>query len=195
MARASKRNLVLDTAEMLFVQNGFAATGINQITQEAGIASMTLYNNFKSKNDLVLAVLERKNQALFEGVEAALNSAPGDPGAQILAIFDYMAEYLSADTHSHHEDGSFTGCAFNHAASEFRQLSHPIHQAAAQHKKQFLDIFENLAEEMNHPTPLAFAQTLLLLMDGALSSAQIMGDMSMFDRARAAAKTLIELST
>ncbi len=193
MARASKRNLVLDTAETLFVQNGFAATGINQITQEAGIASMTLYNNFKSKNDLVLAVLARKNKALFEGLDAALESAADEPGAQILATFDFLSEYVSADTHSHN-DGSFTGCAFNHAASEFRELNHPIHQAATQHKQQLLDIFERLAEEMEHPTPLAFAQTLLLLVDGALSSAQIMGDMSMFDRARAAAKTLIELS-
>ncbi len=193
MARASKRNLVLDTAETLFVQNGFAATGINQITQEAGIASMTLYNNFKSKNDLVLAVLDRKNTALFEGLDAALEAAGSEPGDQILAIFDFLAEYVSADTHSHN-DGSFAGCAFNHAASEFRELSHPIHQAATQHKQQLLNIFERLAAEMEHPTPLAFAQTLLLLVDGALSSAQIMGDMSMFDRARAAAKTLIELS-
>ncbi len=194
MARASKRNLVLDTAETLFVQNGFAATGINQITQEAGIASMTLYNNFKSKNDLVLAVLDRKNKALFEGLDSALESAEHAPSDQILAVFDFMSAYVSADTHSHH-DGSFTGCAFNHAASEFREFSHPIHQAAVQHKQQILDIFERLAAEMEHPTPLALAQTLLLLLDGALSSAQIMGDMSMFDRARAAAKTLIELST
>lgn len=194
MARASKRNLVLDTAETLFVQNGFAATGINQITQEAGIASMTLYNNFKSKNDLVLAVLDRKNKAVFEGLDAALASVGDDPKQQILAMFDYMSEYVNAESHSHQSDGSFTGCAFNHAASEFRELSHPIHQAAAQHKQQILDIFERLAAEMDHPTPLAFAQTLLLLVDGALSSAQIMGDMTMFDRARAAAKTLIELS-
>lgn len=179
---------------MLFVQNGFAATGINQITQEAGIASMTLYNNFKSKNDLVLAVLERKNKNLFEGLDIALANAGTSPGERILAMFDFVAEYVGEDTHNH-SDGSFTGCAFNHAASEFRQLSHPIHQAAAQHKKQLLSIFERLAKEMNHPTPEAFAQTLLLLLDGALSSAQIMGDMTMFDRARAAAKTLIELST
>ena len=59
MARASKRELVLDTAERLFTQDGFTATGINLITQEAGIASMTLYNNFKSKDGLVLAVLVR----------------------------------------------------------------------------------------------------------------------------------------
>jgi len=193
MARASKRNLVLDTAETLFVQNGFAATGINQITQEAGIASMTLYNNFKSKNDLVLAVLARRNKELFEGVEAALASAGDEPGEQILAIFDYVADYVSSENYSH-TDGSFSGCAFNHAASEFRELSHPIHQAATQHKQQFLDIFTDLAEKLEHPTPAAFAQTLLLLMDGALSSAQIMGDMTMFDRARAAAKTLIALT-
>jgi AcrR family transcriptional regulator len=194
MARASKRNLVLDTAEMLFVQNGFAATGINQITQEAGIASMTLYNNFKSKDDLVLAVLDRKHKSVFEALDAAIAAAGNDPRDRILAIFDYLSEDVNSDDHSRHADGSFTGCAFSHAASEFRQLSHPIHQAAAEHKKQFLQRFEVLADEMEHPTPEAFAKTLLLLVDGALSSAQIMGDMTMFDRARAAAKALIDLS-
>lgn len=56
-----------------------------------------------------------------------------------------------------------------------------------------LNIFEELAQEMKHPTPQALAQTLLLLVDGTFTSAQIMGDIDMFERARSAAKVLIEL--
>ena len=193
MARASKKALVLDTAEMLFVQNGFTATGINQITQEAGIASMTLYNNFKNKDDLVLAVLARIHQEMFEELEETLEAVGGAPSDRILAIFDYMQEYAKHDSLNHESDGSFTGYIFNHAASEFRPLSHAIHQAATEHKKQLLDIFEGLAEEMKYPTPQALAKTLLLLVDGAFTSAQVMDDMSMFKYARSAAKSLIEL--
>lgn len=193
MARASKRELLLDTAETLFLQNGFTATGINQITQEAAIASMTLYNNFKNKDDLILAVLSRTHQEMFEELAETLEDVGGTPGERILAIFDYMLEYAEHTTLIQKSDGSFTGCIFNHAASEFRPLSHPIHQAAAEHKQQLLNIFEELAQEMDSPTPQALAQTLLLLVDGAFTSAQIMDDMGMFERARSAAKVLIEL--
>lgn len=194
MARASKRNLVLDTAEKLFTQNGFTATGINQITRDADIASMTLYNNFKNKDDLVLAVLARTHQQVTEELETALDAVGDDPSACILAIFDYMADYASRAALKHPSDGSFTGCIFNHAASEFRPLSHPIHQAAVEHKQQLLDIFEEETEALGHPNPKALAQTLLVLLDGAFASAQIMGDMGLFKQARDAAETLIGLS-
>ena len=193
MARASKRGLVLDTAEKLFTQDGFSATGINLITQEAGIASMTLYNNFKNKDDLVLAVLARTHQQIIEKLEAALDAVGDDPSACILAVFDYMAAYASHAALKHSSDGSFTGCIFNHAASEFRPLSHPIHQAVIEHKQQLLDIFEEEAEALGNPNPKALAQTLLMLLEGAFTSAQIMGDLSMFDQARNAAELLIAL--
>lgn len=193
MARASKRELVLDTAERLFTQDGFTATGINLITQEAGIASMTLYNNFKSKDELVLAVLARAHQQRIEELEAALDAVGDDPSACILAVFDYMAAYASNAALEHPSDGSFTGCIFHHAASEFRPLSHPIHQAAVEHQQQLLDLLEEEAEALGHPTPKALAQMLLVLIEGAFTSAQIMGDLSLFDQARNAAEILITL--
>lgn len=192
MARASKRNIVMDTAERLFVQDGFAATGINKITDEAGIASMTLYNNFKSKDELILAILERQNRLLLEGLDSALEVAKVVPEEQMLTIFDYMESFMSSGAYQHQEDGSFTGCIFNHAVAEFRDQSHPVHQAATHHKQELLAIFENLAEEMKHPTPHALAQTLLLLLEGALSTAQVTGDMGMFPRARVAAQILLQ---
>ena len=194
MARASKRELVLDTAEKLFTQDGFTATGINQITQEAEIAGMTLYNNFKNKDALILAVLARRHQQMMEELDAALDVVgDDDPRACILAVFDYMATYASNVALSHPSDGSFTGCIFQHAASEFRPTSHPIHEAAAKYKQQLLDIFEEEAEALEYPTPKALAQTLLLLLDGAFTSAQIMGDMSLFKQARSAAEKLMVL--
>lgn len=194
MARASKRGLVLDTAEALFVQNGFTATGINQITADAGIASMTLYNNFKSKDDLVLAVLQRASDRMFEELEAELEEAGDDPGDRILAVFDYLQGYATDSIHNHEDDGSFTGSIFDHAASEFRPLSNHVHQAVVEHKKRLLKIFQTLVEAMEHPAPEALAETLLLLVNGAFASAQITGDMSFFERARNTVLLMLEIT-
>lgn len=189
MARASKRELVLDTAEALFIRNGYTATGINQITQEAGIASMTLYNNFKNKDALVMAVLERHHERIFKGLDEALAEAGPNPADRVIAVFDFFEDLMDKDIEEH--DGLFTGCAFSHAASEFRELDHPVHQIAANHKQRIVEVFAGLAKELKMPNPDSVAQTLLLLIDGAQTSAQVMGDLDGFDRARAVAEVLI----
>lgn len=189
MARASKRELVLDTAEALFIRNGYTATGINQITHEAGIASMTLYNNFKNKDALVMAVLERHHDRIFQGLDEALEEVGSTPAERVLAVFDFFEDLMDKDIEEH--DGLFTGCAFSHAASEFRELEHPVHQIAAQYKQRIVDVFQSLAEELEMPNSDSVAQTLLLLVDGAQASAQVMGDLGGFDRARAVAEVLI----
>jgi len=190
MARASKRDLVLDTAEALFIRNGYTATGINQITQEAGIASMTLYNNFKSKDALVMAVLERHHERIFNNLEETLNAVGADPAERVIAVFDFFEDLMDKDIEDH--DGLFTGCAFSHAASEFRALEHPVHQIAAKHKQSIVEVFEALTTELKIPNSESVAQTLLLLINGAQASAQVMGELDGFDRARAVATGLIE---
>ncbi len=192
MARASKRELVLDTAEALFIRNGYTATGINQITQEAGIASMTLYNNFKNKDALVMAVLERHHERIFQSLDETLAEvADAAPGERVIAVFDFFEDLMDKDIEDH--DGLFTGCAFSHAASEFRELDHPVHQIAATHKQRIVTVFAELSKELKIPNPDSVAQTLLLLIDGAQASAQVMGDVDGFDRARAVAEVLLGL--
>ncbi len=189
MARASKRELVLDTAEALFIRNGYTATGINQITQEAGIASMTLYNNFKNKDALVMAVLERHHERIFKSLDETLAELDATPAEQVMAVFDFFEDLMDKDIEDH--DGLFTGCAFSHAASEFRELDHPVHQIAANHKQRIVEVLAGLAKELKIPNPDSVAQTLLLLIDGAQASAQVMGDLDGFDRARTVAEVLI----
>ena len=94
MARASKRDDVLDKADELFEKNGFVATGVNQITQEAGVASMTLYNNFKSKEDLIVAALERRSERFFDQLEKSMDAAGPSPRDRILAAFEALDAWI-----------------------------------------------------------------------------------------------------
>ncbi|GAD04268.1 transcriptional regulator [Agarivorans albus MKT 106] len=69
---STKRDLLIDTAQGLFYQHGFRATGIDTILAESGVAKKTLYNHFKSKEDLIVACLYRRDQQLLELLENSI---------------------------------------------------------------------------------------------------------------------------
>src|SRR4051812_49835540 len=78
------RDRLLDAAARLFYAGGIAATGINAITAEAGVARMSLYNNFASKEELVLAYVEARHQEWLDLYQTRLDSS-SDPQAGVLA--------------------------------------------------------------------------------------------------------------
>ncbi|WP_086931921.1 TetR/AcrR family transcriptional regulator [Agarilytica rhodophyticola] len=181
MGRTNKRDTLLDTAELLFEKNGFVATGINQITQEAGVAPMTLYNNFANKEELVVATLKRRSERLLSQIEEKIGSCQENPKQCILSIFDIM------DTWIREEQGKqtgFAGCTFVKAAIEFGDRSHPSRKTAIDYKRRVIDIFESKAEAMGEGNPRELALKLHLLMEGAITQAQLLDDPESLKRAK-----------
>ena len=82
---------ILDTAERLFYTQGYHNTGINQVIDEADIAKASLYKHFGSKDDLMLAYLQRLHQRWIECLEATVNNVI-DPKGRLLAVLDYHGE-------------------------------------------------------------------------------------------------------
>lgn len=191
MARASKRDTVLDKADELFEKHGFVATGVNQITQEAGVASMTLYNNFKSKEDLIVAALERRSERFLEQLEEHMSAAGPSPRNRILAAFDALDAWITAATKKRN---GFSGCSFVKASIEFSAPSHPAHRVAAAHKNRIVALFEDAARDMNHKNPRNLALQLHILVDGAITQAQVLGDAGSAMRARAVTELLLDAS-
>ncbi|MGT2433728.1 TetR/AcrR family transcriptional regulator [Cupriavidus basilensis] len=109
MATPSARERILDTAARLFYQDGLRATGIDKIIAESGVAKMSLYRHFASKNELISAFLDRRHDnwmAWFEqDVEARFAATPG-----LEVIADALADWFT--------DGEFRGCAFINAVAE-----------------------------------------------------------------------------
>ena len=93
--RTSARQRLLEAASRLFYAHGVAATGIDAITAEAGVAKMSLYNNFSSKDDLVLAYIEARHQEWLELYQARLKEAD-TPERKVLAVFDAYADHADA---------------------------------------------------------------------------------------------------
>ncbi|HEY4247444.1 MAG TPA: TetR/AcrR family transcriptional regulator [Lacunisphaera sp.] len=183
-ASTPKRDLLLDTAADLFYRDGYHAVGIDKILAEAGLAKMTLYHHFASKDELIVAVLERRGRAIGAEIAAAIEAAGSSPRRRLLAFFDW---------HEHWFDRKdFNGCAFIRAIGEYPDVKSPIHQAVTKQKQAARDRLETMLVAMEVPDPKAMAIQLHLLLEGAIVSAHTFGDPKIIKSVREAAFALIK---
>lgn len=162
----SARERILETAGRLFYRDGFLAVGIDLIIAESGVAKMTLYRHFASKEELVVAYLEEANQKFWAWMEAEMAGAEG-PQAKILAIFQAVQKVATSP--------ECLGCSFQGAALEFPGIDHAAHQVAIKHKDEVRRRIGALAAEAGLKAPEVLANQLLLLMDGAWTASRMYG--------------------
>lgn len=178
---SSKREQLLSTAQVLFAREGYHATGIDRILAESGVAKMTLYKHFRSKEELILAVLERREWETLERL--AQLRASCEPREALLRTFDGLQLWI------HQAD--FCGCSFIHAAAEFHDREHPIHRRAAAFKTAVLGHFLESLQAADVAQPERLAWQLMFLLEGALSMAHVHGPDDQGLQARAAAEVLL----
>lgn len=186
MARASKKEHLVETAVKLFGQEGFHATGIDRILQEAGVARMTLYKHFRSKEELIVAALRRRDEQFRIWFKTFIERTGGSPAERLLASFDALEEWFAGKAFS---GLPFTGCYFINASAEFSDHSHPVHRVAAEHKRLILEYLRLLASSAGARDPDSLAWSISLLHEGAIVTAQVSGD----DNAAAGAKEIARL--
>lgn len=166
----------------LFQERGLAGVGINELVREAAVARMSLYNNFRSKEDLAVAAYEALSEARRAAVDAAIAAAP-DPGGAILAVFDLAATLARAP--------AFRGCAFINLAAHAEPENERLASLVRRHKAALRERFTRLASETGAPEPELLGRQLLALWDGALADAFIERDTAPIAAARAAAERLL----
>jgi AcrR family transcriptional regulator len=160
------RERILETAAELFYRDGYRAVGVDTISERAGVAKMTLYRHFPSKDDLIVAYLEESNRRFWEWFEGAI-AAQEDPRERLRALFEATGSLAAGP--------DCLGCAFQATAAEFPQVGHPGHRVAAAHKRAVIERLAELAGAAGAPDPEELARELLLLMDGAFASARMFG--------------------
>ena len=190
MGRSSKRDVILDTAENLFSVQGFIATGINQITEDAGVAPMTLYNNFKNKNELILATLERRSDRLLLRIETEIDNADQTPQGRIMSVFDTISSWINEELQ---KPAGFTGCMFLKAAHEYTSDESLEREVALKHKKSVIAIFERELSSLNREDAKSVALSLQLLIDGAITQSQLFKDRESANRARQTAELILAI--
>jgi len=185
-ASSSKRDQLLATAWRLFYRDGYRAVGIDTLLAEAEVAKMTLYNHFASKEDLIVAVLEQRSAALLDGVDAAIEAAGRSPQRQLAAVFEGLKKWFLTD--------DFKGCAFIRALSEYPEPDHPIHQTAWGHKRRMNARILAIVKEAGARNPAGLADTISLLIDGAIVAAHATSSTDSADAAKAAALNLLKFA-
>ena len=175
---ASGRERVLATAYELFSRHGTRAVGIDRIIAESGVAKMTLYRNFASKDDLILAFLERREQLWTRAwLQAAVERRAATPGGRLLAIFDTFGEWFARE--------GFEGCSFINVMLELPEPGNPVREACVQHLAEIRRFLAALAAQAGVDDAESFARQWHILMKGCIVAAAE-GDV----RAAAAAREL-----
>lgn len=182
-----KRDHLMATAWRLFYRDGLRAVGIDTILAEAGVAKMTLYNHFASKEELIIAILEKRDREFRESLATKVAAAGPDPEARLLAVFDWHEAWFGSE--------DFRGCVFIRALSEYPEPTHPIHKTAWRHKEAVLSTLTELCAAAGAKDPAALANTLSLLIDGAIVAAHATQTTAPAHAARATAASLLKLAT
>lgn len=185
---SSKRDHLIDTAQALFYQNGFRATGIDSILAKSGVAKKTLYNHFKSKEELIVACLNRRDQQLLEKIQHGIKGlAPKqscDPAlSRALAFFDALAHWINSE--------EFYGCMFINASAEYPLPNDPIHLACTEHKNSVIELIERQLDQLDLVDANATAKQLAILADGAIVGAHTTNDYESAERAKKIAEVLL----
>src|SRR2546423_2188201 len=179
----SARERILDAAYALFSRRGIQAVGVNEVIERAGVATATLYRHFPSKDELVLAFLDLREQRWTKDlIEAEAMRRGSNPEERLFAIFDVLDEWFHRDDF---EAGSFIKVLLELGPN------HPAGGASVRHLEQIRAIVRRLAEEAGLRDTDSFAHSWHILMEGSIVVAAE-GDTQAARRGKSMARQLID---
>lgn len=172
--RPSKREHLLDTAERLFYEEGFHATGIDRVVAEASVVRMTLYNHFESKEALVTAVLERRHTRYVDRLRSAMAQAPN---ASLAALVDAHCDWIgSVGNH---------GCMLVKAMGEFEHHQPAVHAVASRCKRYLLELIREALATDGISDRDGAAEQVFLVLEGSNQLVPLIGAEATRDHCRA----------
>ncbi|MBY0431472.1 MAG: TetR/AcrR family transcriptional regulator [Rhodospirillales bacterium] len=184
IAAPSPRRKLLDAALELFYRDGMRAVGVDTVVAKAGVAKMSLYRAFPSKDDLIAAVLEDANHRYWQWWDKVMDRHPGQPSRQLVGLFASVAKWTTGP--------GYRGCPFINTAVEFPDPQHPGRRVVLAHKAEQHRRLAELCRQAGAPQPDSLANQLLLLLEGAYSAGNTMGPDGPAGAAASAAEALIE---
>lgn len=182
-SRSPKRDLLMDCAYRLFAADGFHATGIDRIIDEAGVAKMTLYNNFGSKDQLIAEVLDHASQGLLETMRGWI-AGSSDPFEQIMLLFDGLGAMF--------QNPEQCGCLIQAAAAEYSDPESPVVQAIHAHHARVRSMLVELTTAAECRNPESLASQISLLLAGTQCAARVQRCSAPAEEGKRAAAVLLE---
>lgn len=184
------RDRLLDAAEALIYSGGIHATGVDAIVKRSGAARKSFYSHFESKEALVVAALERRDERWMRWFVDATLARGKTPRTQLLGMFDVLRDWF--------QQPDFHGCAFLNASGEIADADDPVRIVARAHKARLLafvrERLDALADDagVERRALARVARQWLVLIDGAIGVALVSGDATAARDARATAELLLD---
>jgi AcrR family transcriptional regulator len=186
MARSSlqTRQRILEAAFGLFWRQGFVRVSLDEVAARAKITKRALYQHFRSKDDLMAAVLDHASKLSMQRLGVIVEGMPDNTNAFVDAFFNDLAAWGKTKRYS--------GAGFTRAVTELADLpGHPARAIARRHKGLVEGLFKDLLAQRGVSSPSEKAREMMLLMEGAMALILIHGDPSYALAAAAAAKKCI----
>jgi AcrR family transcriptional regulator len=175
---------VLAVAADLFYRKGIRAVGVEEIVNEAGVAKISLYRSFKSKDDLIVAYLEQRNVEFWQQWDKHFSPFADDLRAMLNAITDFFARRTT--------QAGYHGCPLINYANEFADPLHPGHRVVDANRREWRRRLTAIAEARGAPKPKLLADGLLLLIEGAYTASQTLGGPKGPGAALTAARAMVD---
>jgi AcrR family transcriptional regulator len=166
----SRRDDLIDAAMRVFYKHGFHASSLDDIQKEGGISRMTLYNHFKSKDELVVAAMRRRDEIFRNRLMKFVESKGKSPRERLAAVFDFHEDWFTGD--------EFCGCMFINASAEFPVAESAPRRLAAEHKQEIVRYLRELCEAAELVDPDQVAEQLNILLEGAIVTARVVGQVT-----------------
>ncbi len=178
-----RRDHIIDVAIRLFCEHGFHATGVDRIMREAKVSKKTLYNHFRSKDELILAALQQHDSVFRNNFVKDVEQLANTPEGQLIAIFDAAEAWFSKQ--------NFFGCMFVNVVGEYSDPTSPMRDVSRNFKQMIWRYIVSLCVEAGAKNPEKLANELALLFEGAIVTAQISGSALSASTAKNVAKQLL----
>lgn len=175
---AEDREALLDAAESLFYAHGVQAVGMDRIREASGLSLKRIYAMFTTKDDLVVAVLRRRDRRWRTGLVDYVERFE-EPIERVLAVFDWLGDWFG--------EPGFRGCAWINIHGELGPTSDAVLDEVRSHKRAFRDHVTAWVRA----TGVDAAEAIYLLAEGAIVTAGIDGDPAPARWAREAAGRLL----
>jgi len=156
------RDRILATASDLFYQHGIRAVGVDLVVEKAGVAKTSLYRHFGTKDDLVVAFLQRMDEEFWKTWDEVSQQHPDDGRAELKAQLEWIGERVNQP--------DYRGCPQLNIAAEYPELGHPARKFAKEHKREMRRRLKNIAEKLKSADPDQLAGQLAVLINGAFVS-------------------------
>jgi len=185
-ASSDVRQRILDTASGLFYQRGVRAVGVDLVVEASGVAKASLYRHFRTKDDLIVAFLEREDAEFWAQWDEVAARHADDPVAELEAHMRWIGKRLAR--------ANYRGCPQINVAAEFAEAEHPSRGVSRAHMQALRKRLADLARRSGAARPGELAAQLGVLVNGAFVSASMLSPDEATRVLLAAARALLAAS-